>query len=200
MLLGKEAPDFLGVACMRDDGFEDVKLSDFRGKRYVVLIFYPMDFAFVEATELVLFSRAAKVFSDLDCALLAVSTDSQLAHKAWRAQSHAAGGIERLEIPLISDLQKEISMAYDCLSEGVATRALFVIDKNGIVQSEMRYPTAVGRSVDEVYRLVCALQRHDQTGRCTPVNWKNGEPDLVPTPEGVATICSRLPASYVPPS
>mmetsp|Transcript_57614 Transcript_57614/g.126225 ORF Transcript_57614/g.126225 Transcript_57614/m.126225 type:complete len:198 (-) Transcript_57614:79-672(-) len=196
MLIGREAPDFRAPACMPDDSFTDLSLSDYRGKKYVILYFYALDFMFVEASEIVAFSDRQPEFEKKDCQVLGVSVDSHYAHRTWRNMPKGNGGIEKVHHPLISDLGKEISRAYDVLFEDthnqVACRGVFLIDKNGVVQCEVRNNLALGRNIEEVLRCVDALQHHESTGKVCPANWAVGRPDMTPTAEGVAEYMKQL--------
>ena len=143
---------------MHDQEFVDVKLSDYRGK-YVVLFFYPLDFTFVCPTEITAFSDRYEEFAELNTEILGCSVDSHFSHLAWIQTDRNAGGLGDIEYPLVSDLKREISKAYDVLSEeGVALRGLFIIDKEGIIQHSTVNNLAFGRSVDETLRVLQALQ------------------------------------------
>eukprot|EP00927_Polykrikos_kofoidii_P001612 TRINITY_DN10613_c0_g1_i1.p1 TRINITY_DN10613_c0_g1~~TRINITY_DN10613_c0_g1_i1.p1 ORF type:complete len:195 (-),score=31.48 TRINITY_DN10613_c0_g1_i1:82-666(-) len=192
MLLGREAPDFRELACMPNDSFSELKLSELRGKKYVVLLFYTADFTFVDATELVLFSNYAHDFDKRGAQIIAISTDSQYAHRGWRNTPRAGGGIEKIAYPLVSDTSKRICEAYDMLGENsLPYHGTFIIDKGGIVRFEMKNDLNIGRNVDECIRILDALQVHENTGRVLPANWKKGKPDMEPTPEGVADYMTR---------
>ncbi len=183
VLVGKEAPDFTATAVMPDGSFKEIKLSDYRGK-YVLLFFWPLDFTFVCPTEIIAFSDRAQEFKDLNVEILGVSIDSQYTHLAWRNTPRSEGGIGKVEYPLIADLTKEISQAYDVLAPmGVAYRGLFLIDKEGVVRHQVVNDLPLGRSVDEALRMVKALQYFEQHGEVCPANWHEGAPTIKPDPE-----------------
>ncbi|MFN4280309.1 peroxiredoxin [Thermosynechococcus sp.] len=180
--VGQPAPDFEAVA-VYDQEFKTVKLSDYRGK-YVVLFFYPLDFTFVCPTEIVAFSDRYDEFAKLNTEILGVSVDSQFSHLAWTQTDRKAGGVGDLKYPLVSDLKKEISTAYNVLTEeGVALRGLFIIDKEGIIQHATINNLAFGRNVDETLRVLQAIQ-YVQThpDEVCPAGWKPGDKTMNPDP------------------
>ena len=167
--------------------FKEVKLSDYKGK-YVVLFFYPLDFTFVCPTEIIAFSDRAQEFRDIDCEVLACSTDSHFSHFAWINTPRKQGGLGPMDIPLVADKNLAISKAYGVLKEdeGIAFRGLFVIDGNGTVRQVVINDLPVGRSVDETLRIVQAFQFTDKHGEVCPAGWKPGKKTMKPTTDGVA--------------
>jgi peroxiredoxin 2/4 len=132
--VGQQAPDFTATA-VADQEFKTIKLSDYRGK-YVVLFFYPLDFTFVCPTEITAFSDRHEEFKKINTEILGVSVDSEFSHLAWIQTDRKSGGVGDLNYPLVSDIKKEISAAYNVLdpAAGVALRGLFLIDKDGVIQ------------------------------------------------------------------
>ncbi|MHB0954773.1 MAG: peroxiredoxin [Pirellulaceae bacterium] len=184
VLVTKEAPSFKAQAVMPDGSFKEVSLSDYRGK-YVLLFFYPLDFTFVCPTEIIAFSDRVKDFERADVQVLGVSIDSHFSHLAWRNTTRADGGIGKIEYPLIADLSKTISEAYDVLlPSGVALRGLFLIDKCGVVRHQVVNDLPLGRSVDEALRMVKALQFVESHGEVCPANWQEGKATIKPNPDG----------------
>jgi len=182
VLVTKEAPDFTAQAVMEDGSFQEVKLSDLRGK-YVLLFFYPLDFTFVCPTEIIAFSDGVADFQSLGVQILGVSIDSHFSHLAWRNTPRTAGGIGEIKYPLIADLNKSISQAYDVLlPDGIALRGLFLIDKEGVVRHQVVNDLPLGRSVDEALRMVKALQFFEKNGEVCPANWHEGARTIKPTP------------------
>jgi len=177
--IGKPAPYFSGLAYTPDDKFKDVSLDDYKGK-YLILFFYPMDFTFVCPTEIRAFSEKAAEFKALNCEVLSCSTDTVYSHKAWTQLSKAQHGLGPVHIPLMSDPSRTISDDYGVLreGEGVADRGLFIIDNLGILRQVIINDAGVGRSVDEVERLIHAYQYVDKNGEMCPVNWKPGKPAI----------------------
>jgi len=185
-LVTKEAPDFAAQAVLPDGSFAELKLSDYRGK-YVVLFFYPLDFTFVCPSEIIAFDKQLDEFKSRGAEVIGVSVDSHYTHLAWRSTPREKGGIGEIGYPLVSDLSKSISRAYGVLfNEEVALRGLFLIDKEGIVRHALVNDLPLGRSVDEALRVLEALQFHEQHGEVCPANWREGQPAMKPTPEGVA--------------
>jgi len=191
-LVQQPAPNFKAMACMPDDSFEEIELSSFKGKKYVVLYTYPADFTFVCASECVAFSKLQQEFDARDVQVLGVSVDTEHVHKAWKNTPKESGGIGPMTHPLISDVTKDIAAKYGTLlSNGLQLRGVFIIDKEGIVRSEMKNDLPLGRNVDEVLRIVDALQHHEKSvasgaPRVCPAGWKKGAVDMTPTTEGVA--------------
>ncbi len=182
--VGQPAPDFSATA-VYDMEFKTVKLSDYRGKKYVVLFFYPLDFTFVCPTEITAFSDRYDEFAKLDTEILGVSVDSEYSHLAWIQTDRKAGGVGELRYPLVSDLKKEISAAYNVLdpAAGVALRGLFIIDKEGIIQHATINNLAFGRSVDETLRTLQAIQYvQAHPDEVCPANWQPGQRTMNPDP------------------
>ena len=175
----KEAPAFTTQAVI-DGEFKPVSLADYKGK-YVVLFFYPLDFTFVCPTEIIAFSDRVADFKKRDAQVLGVSIDSRFSHLAWINTPRTKGGLGDLQYPLIEDLTKSISTDYGVLlPEGIALRGLFVIDKCGIVRHVTINDLPLGRSVDEVLRVLDALQHFEKHGEVCPADWKPGSLALNP--------------------
>ncbi len=175
-LVGKKAPDFEMLSTKNLETLkEKVSLKDYSGK-WLVLFFYPMDFTFVCPTEVTGFSDRISEFRDLGAEVLGVSTDSVYVHRAWMNTPRDRGGVGHINYPLGSDITKRVSRDYDVLIEdqGVALRGLFIIDPEGVVRYQVVHELNVGRSVDEVLRVLAALQ----TGGLCPVDWKPGQKTL----------------------
>jgi peroxiredoxin 2/4 len=181
--VGQLAPNFEAVAVF-DQEFAKVKLSDYLNKKYVVLFFYPLDFTFVCPTEITAFSDSFEKFAELNTEVLGVSVDSEFSHLAWLQTERDAGGLGDLKYPLVSDLKKEISAAYNVLTEdGIALRGLFIIDKEGMIQHSTINNLAFGRSVDETLRVLQAVQYvQNNPEEVCPANWKPGDKTMVPDP------------------
>ncbi|XP_020600978.1 peroxiredoxin-1-like isoform X1 [Orbicella faveolata] len=177
----KPAPPFSGTAVNKYGEFMDLKLSDYKGK-YLVLFFYPLDFTFVCPTEIIAFSDRVEEFRAINCEVVACSVDSEFSHLAWTNVARKKGGLGQMNIPLLSDITKQISKDYGVLLEdqGVALRGLFVIDDKGILRQITMNDLPVGRSVDEVLRLVQAFQFTDKHGEVCPAGWRPGSDTIVP--------------------
>ena len=189
VLVGKQAPDFTATAVMADGSINtEFKLDDYRGK-YVVLFFYPLDFTFVCPTELIAFSKRIKEFEDRDVQVIGCSIDSQFTHVAWRNTPIDEGGIGQVAYPLVADVKHDICRAYDVEFEdaGVAFRGSFLIDKEGKVHHQVVNDLPLGRNVDEMLRMIDALQFTEKYGEVCPAGWNKGEEGMKPNAEGVAT-------------
>lgn len=181
--VGQQAPDFTATAVV-DQEFKSIKLSDYRGK-YVVMFFYPLDFTFVCPTEVTAFSDRYEEFKTLNTEVFGISVDSVFSHLAWIQTDRKSGGVGDLKYPLISDIKKEISAAYNVLdiSAGVALRGLFIIDKDGILQHSTINNLGFGRSVDETLRTLQAIQYvQSHTDEVCPADWQPGDKTLNPDP------------------
>lgn len=182
----KEAPDFKATAVMQDGAMKEVKLSDYKG-RYVVLFFYPLDFTFVCPTEIIAMSDRIDEFEVRGAQVLGVSVDSHFSHLAWRSTPRKKGGIGEISYPLVSDLDKSISRNYGVLVEkpGIALRGLFILDKLGTVRHITINDLPLGRNVDEVLRVLDAIQFNEKHGEVCPANWKQGEAGMKPNQSGL---------------
>ncbi len=188
ILVGRQAPDFTAAAVMGDGSInENFKLSDYKGQ-YVVLFFYPLDFTFVCPSEIIAHDHRADAFAERGVQLVGVSIDSQFTHFAWRNTPTNNGGIGQVKFPLVADTKHEIIKAYgiDHPEAGVALRASFLIDKDGMVQHQVVNNLPLGREVDEMLRLVDALQFTEEHGEVCPAGWRKGDTGMKPTTEGVA--------------
>ena len=186
LLVGKQAPEFKAVALVDGKDFKEVSLSDYKGK-HVVLFFYPLDFTFVCPTELHALQDKYNEFKKRDVELLGISVDSQFSHLAWVETPKNKGGIAGTTFPLIADLNKTITRDYDVEVEGagIAFRAVFLINKEGIVQHQSVNNTDIGRNIDEIIRTVDALQFTEKHGEVCPANWNEGDSSMKPSQEGL---------------
>ena len=192
VLVTQQAPDFTAAAVMPDGSInESFKLSALRGK-YVVLFFYPLDFTFVCPSEIIAHDHRVAKFKELGVEEVGVSIDSQFSHFAWRETPVEKGGIGRVGFPLVADVKHEITKAYGIEHPaGVALRGSFLIDKAGVVQAQIVNNLPLGREVDEMVRLVEALQFTEQHGEVCPAGWKKGQKGMKPTAEGVAAYLAE---------
>jgi peroxiredoxin 2/4 len=187
VLVGKQAPDFTADAVINGNEMGSVTLSSFKGNKYVVLFFYPLDFTFVCPTELHAFQEKLNEFKALNTEVIGVSVDSKFSHFAWLNTPKAQGGIQGVNYSLVADLNKKISQDYDVLVEGagIAYRGLFLIDKNGVVQHQVVNNLPLGRNVDEALRMVKALQFFETNGEVCPANWNEGAKGMKPNNAGL---------------
>ena len=187
ILVAKEAPDFVAPAVMPNGIIEEnFKLSDLRGL-YVVLFFWPLDFTFVCPTEIIAHDHRIQQFRDKNVEVVGVSIDSQFTHFAWRNTPINEGGIGPVQFPIVADVKHSITQAYGVEHPaGVALRASFLIDKEGVIQHQIVNNLPLGRNVDEMLRTVDALQFHEEHGEVCPAGWQKGESGMKPTREGVS--------------
>ena len=183
IIVGQKAPEFTATAVVNQE-FQVINLTDYLG-RYVILFFYPLDFTFVCPTEIIAFSDRYDEFTSLNTEILGVSVDSEFAHLAWIQTEKKQGGIGDIQYPLISDLNKEISRAYNVLepNAGIALRGLFIIDPEGTIQYITINNLSVGRSINETLRILKAVQyvqSHDN--EVCPVDWQEGEKTMSADP------------------
>jgi peroxiredoxin (alkyl hydroperoxide reductase subunit C) len=185
--VGTMAPDF-NLEGYLNGQFGKYKLSDYRGK-WVILLFYPLDFTFVCPTEVLNFSAAAEKFTKLNCQILGISVDSVYVHKAWVDTKREDGGLGgSLNYPLLSDLNKATAQHYGILmgEEGVALRGLFLISPDGIIMHSTINSLSVGRSVTEAIRVLKAFQfvsMHE--GHVCPADWEEGKDSMVANSDGM---------------
>jgi len=191
VLVGKNAPDFKATAVVGGD-FKQISLGDYRGK-YVLLFFYPLDFTFVCPTEMHAFQEKLETFRKLNTEVIGVSVDSQFSHLAWLNTPKENGGIQGVKYPIVADINKTIARDYDVLipDAGVALRGAFLIDKQGKVRQQTINDLPLGRNIDEMVRLVEALQFTEEHGEVCPANWKKGDKAMKPTQEGLKTFFKK---------
>jgi peroxiredoxin (alkyl hydroperoxide reductase subunit C) len=188
VLVNKQAPDFTAQAVINGE-FQDITLSQFKGKKNVVLFFYPLDFTFVCPTELHAFQDKLSEFKSKNTEVLAVSIDSVHTHAAWLRTKQDDGGIEGITYPVISDIHKSIARDYDVLHEdGVALRATFLIDKSGKVRHQTVNDLPLGRNIDEYLRLIDAVAFNEKHGEVCPANWHEGDKTMRPDRAGLKSF------------
>lgn len=192
VLVARNAPDFTAPAVMPDGTINDAfHLSDLRG-RYVVLFFWPLDFTFVCPTEIIAHDRQLDEFKRRKVEVVGVSIDSQFTHFAWRNTPPHEGGIGPVGFPMVADVRHTIAEAYGIEHpDGVALRASFLIDKSGVVQHQIVNNLPLGRSVDEMLRIVDALQFTEEHGEVCPADWRQGDKGMKATSKGVAEYLSE---------
>lgn len=193
VLVGKQAPNFSAPAVMADGSINaDFSLTDYKGKS-IVLFFYPLDFTFVCPTELIAFSHRIEEFEKRGVQVLGCSIDSQFTHVAWRNTAIDDGGIGSVKYPLVADVKHEICRAYDVEFEpaGVALRGSFLIDESGTVRHQVINDLPLGRNIDEMLRMVDAMQFHDKYGEVCPAGWNQGDKGMVADGEGVASYLAE---------
>lgn len=207
VLVGKQAPAFNTKAVVNGSEIvENFSLKQYEGEKYVVFFFYPADFTFVCPTELIAFQDKMSEFESRNVAVVGASTDSEFSHWKWLQTPQNQGGIQGVKYPIIVDQTLHISRAYDVLAgeevydeegevqfvgDAKAYRGLFLIDKSGVVRHQVVNDMPLGRSVEEVIRLIDALQFTEEYGEVCPANWKKGDKALKATQEGISSYLSE---------
>lgn len=187
VLVGKKAPDFTAQAVYGDGKIKPLTLSEHAKGKYAVVFFYPLDFTFVCPSELIAFHHRLEEFTKRNVAVIGVSIDSEFTHNAWRNTPIEKGGIGQVGYPLVADIKHEICRAYDVESEGgVAFRGSFLIDKEGVVRHQVVNDLPLGRNIDEMLRMIDALQFTEEHGEVCPAGWSKGKQGMKPDAGGVA--------------
>ncbi|SMC00296.1 alkyl hydroperoxide reductase/ Thiol specific antioxidant/ Mal allergen [Hymenobacter roseosalivarius DSM 11622] len=200
VLVGKRAPSFKATAVIDGEFEEEFSLDRYLGKKHVIFFFYPADFTFVCPTEILAFQDKLADFEAKAVAVVGCSTDTHFSHSAWLNTSRVNGGIEGVTYPLVADATKTIAANYDVLGgrydyneagemtfvgSPLAYRALFLIDKDGIVRHQLINDGPLGRNIDEALRMVSALQYYEVKGEECPANWAESEQGVFATRVGV---------------
>lgn len=189
VLVGRPAPDFTAAAVLGSGEIVDsFTLSEvIKGKKAVVF-FYPLDFTFVCPSELIAFDHRMEDFKARGVEVIGVSIDSQFSHNAWRNTPVNEGGIGPVKYALVADTKHEICQAYGVEhAAGVAFRGSFLIDEDGVVRHQVVNDLPLGRDIDEMLRVVDALQFHQDHGEVCPAGWNKGDKGMTASPEGVAS-------------
>jgi len=193
VLVGKAAPDFTAAAVMGNNNIEEnFNLKSHIKGKFAVVFFYPLDFTFVCPSELIAFDHRLKDFTERGVSVIGVSIDSQFTHLAWKNTPVNNGGIGQVQYPLVADIKHEICQAYDVeAGAGVAFRGSFLIDKNGTVRHQVVNDLPLGRDIDEMLRMVDALQFHEEHGEVCPAGWNKGKAGMKADTKGVADYLAK---------
>lgn len=195
VLLGRKAPDFTAPAVLGDGQIVDsYNLAESIKGKYALVFFYPLDFTFVCPSELIALDKRVEKLKELGVEVIAVSVDSHFTHNAWRNTPVNEGGIGPVKYTMVGDMNHDICKSFGVESEGgdsyypagVAFRASFVIDKQGVVRAQHMNDEPIGRNIDELVRVVEALQFFEENGHVCPAGWQKGDAGMVNTPDGVA--------------
>ena len=186
-LVGKKAPDFVASAVLSDGNIIDYKLSNEIKGKYGLLFFYPLDFTFVCPSELIALEHRISEFKKRNVEVIGVSIDSQFVHAAWRNTIVENGGIGNVSYALVADVDHSICKNYGVEHpiESIAFRASFLIDKQGVVKAQYVNDLPIGRNIDELLRVVDALQYHEENGEVCPAGWNPGGVAMKATKDGV---------------
>ncbi|HEY2774241.1 MAG TPA: peroxiredoxin C [Candidatus Binatia bacterium] len=189
VLVGKHAPDFTAAAVLGNNEIvENYHLSGAIRGKYAVIFFYPLDFTFVCPSELIAFDHRLEEFRGRGVEVIGVSIDSQFTHLAWKNTPVDKGGIGSVGYTLVADVKHEIAQAYDVESSGgVAFRGSFLIDREGVVRHQIVNDLPLGRDIDEMLRIVDALQFTEKHGEVCPAGWNKGKAGMKANPAGVAS-------------
>ena len=193
VLVGKAAPDFTAATVLGNNSIdENFNLKAHIKSKYAVIFFYPLDFTFVCPSELIAFDHRLKEFKDRNVEVIGVSIDSHFTHLAWKNTAVNNGGIGQVAYPLVADIKHEICKAYDVEAEGgVAYRGSFLIDKTGIVRHQVVNDLPLGRNIDEMLRMIDALQFTEQHGEVCPAGWSKGKAGMKADTKGVADYLAK---------
>jgi peroxiredoxin (alkyl hydroperoxide reductase subunit C) len=187
VLVGKPAPDFTATAVMGSNEIKEITLSSFTKGKYTVIFFYPFDFTFVCPTELIAFDHRLDEFSKRNVQVIGVSIDSEHTHLAWKNTPVDKGGIGPVRYPIVADVRHLIARAYDVESSGgQAYRGSFLVDRGGVVRHQVVNDIPLGRNIDEMIRMVDALQFNEEHGEVCPAGWTRGKAAMKENAEGVA--------------
>jgi peroxiredoxin 2/4 len=191
VLVGRPAPDFTATAVLGNNEIKEITLSSFTKGKYAVIFFWPFDFTFVCPTELIAFEHRLDEFSKRYVQVIGASIDSEHTHLAWKNTPVEKGGIGNVRYPMIADVRHLIARAYDVeAAGGMAFRGSFLIDRSGIVRHQVVNDLPLGRNIDEMLRMVDALQFNEEHGEVCPAGWTKGKAGMKENAAGVATYLS----------
>jgi peroxiredoxin 2/4 len=189
VLVGRKAPDFTASAVLANGEItNEFHLTEVLKNKYGLIFFYPLDFTFVCPSELIALNNRISEFKKRGVEVIGVSIDSQFTHNAWRNTPVEKGGIGQVNFALVADINHNICQSYGVEHPiaGVALRGAFLIDKQGIVKAQIVNDLPLGRNIDELVRLVDALQFHEEHGEVCPANWNKGKAGMKASTSGVA--------------
>ncbi|QJC35641.1 peroxiredoxin [Enterobacteriaceae endosymbiont of Donacia sparganii] len=194
ILVTKKAPDFNASAVLPNGTIIDnFNLYEYSKNQVTLLFFWPLDFTFVCPTEIIALNKQYNNFKKRNVKILGISCDSQFVHYAWRNTPIIKGGIGNINFIMISDITKNIQKSYGIEHPklGIALRALFLIDKKGIIRHQLVNDLQFGRNVDEIIRIVDALEHNEKYGDVCPAQWEKGKTSIIPTTKGISNYLSK---------
>lgn len=194
VLVGRRAPDFTVPAVLGNGEIvESFNFADATKGKYSLVFFYPLDFTFVCPSELIALDKRMDEFKSRGVEVIGVSIDSQFTHNAYRNTAVKDGGIGPVKYTLAADITHSICQAYgvEHPADGVAFRGAFIIDKNGVVRSQIVNDLPIGRNIEEILRLIDAVQFFEENGEVCPAGWEKGHAAMKPSPQGVADYLSN---------
>lgn len=194
VLVTRKAPDFTAAAVLGNGEIVDnFNLAEHIKGKYAVVFFWPMDFTFVCPSEIIAHDHRIQEFKNRGVEVIGVSIDSEFVHNAWRKTPQDKGGIGEVQFPIVADVKHTIAQAYgiEHPEAGVALRASFFIDKDGIVRHETVNDLPIGRNIDEMLRIIDAYQFHEEHGEVCPAQWTKGKEGMKANPDGVASYLKQ---------
>ncbi|KTC84630.1 MULTISPECIES: peroxiredoxin [Legionella] len=194
VLVGRKAPDFTVPAVLGNGQItEKFNLHEELKGKYGLVFFYPLDFTFVCPSEIIALDHRMNEFKERGVAVVAVSIDSQFTHNAYRNTPVKEGGIGPVSFTMAADVTHTICQSYGVEHPvaGVAFRGAFIIDKNGMVRSQIVNDLPIGRNIDELLRIIDAVQFFEENGEVCPAGWQKGQAGMKASPKGVAEYLSE---------
>ncbi len=198
VLVGRPAPDFTAPAVLGNgDIVDEFHFEEAIAGKYAVLFFWPLDFTFVCPSELIAFDHRLDEFKKRGVEVIGVSIDSHFTHNAWRNTPINQGGIGPVGYPMVADMTHAICRAYDVETPNgtVAFRGSFLVDREGTVRHQVVNDLPLGRDIDEMLRMVDALQFTEEHGEVCPAGWNKGDKGMTASPDGVASYLAEKSAS-----
>lgn len=192
-LVGRSMPALTASAVMGDNSIEEnFNLKEYLDGSYGWIFFWPLDFTFVCPSEIIAHDHRFGQFSEKNTKVIGISIDSQFTHLAWKNTPVDEGGLGHVRFPMVADIQGKIATAFGAMSDGgVAYRASYLVDKEGIVRHVMVNDLPLGRNVDEALRLLDALQFTEEHGEVCPAGWQKGDQGMKASPDGVKEYLSK---------
>lgn len=194
VLVGRKAPDFTVSAVTGTGEIVDKwNLHEHIKGKYALIFFYPLDFTFVCPSELIALDHRIEEFKSRNVEVISVSIDSHFTHNAYRNTPVKDGGIGSVRYTMAADMTHAICQSYGVEHPvaGVAFRGAFVIDTNGVVRSQIVNDLPIGRNIDELLRIIDAVQFFEEHGEVCPAGWKKGDAGMKASPKGVAEYLAQ---------
>ena len=193
MIVTNKAVDFTATAVLGNNEIvEDFNLYKNIGEKGAVVFFYPKDFTFVCPSEIIAFDHRYQDFKSKGIEVIGVSCDSEFTHLAWKNTPVNAGGIGKVQFPLVSDITKDIARSFDALfGNAVALRGSFLLDKDGTVRHAVINDLPLGRNIDEMLRMVDTMLFTNEHGEVCPAGWHKGDAGMKADPKGVAEYLDK---------
>ncbi|WP_338521353.1 peroxiredoxin [Candidatus Legionella polyplacis] len=188
ILVSKKAPNFTAPAVLENNSIiNEFNLYERTKDKYTVLFFYPLNFTFVCPTELISINHRINEFKNLNTEIISISVDSQFSHYTYKNTPIKNGGIGPVKFVMVSDVKHTICKSYEIEhpNEGISLRGTFIIDKNRIIRHQSINDLPIGRNIDEILRILNAIQTFETNGNVCPAGWENGKKTIHPSSEGI---------------